>query len=95
MGSGAGGRCIGRLRFRPAVLYVVSNTPADVVVDDGKVRGRTYSVIRVPQPNDMWAPHVIRVSAEGHRPEQHEVRLQAGQLKQIEVKLEREVAPPG
>jgi len=83
-----------RLRFRPAVLYVVSNTPADVLVDD-KVRGRTYSVIRIPQPNDMWAPHVIRVSAEGHRPAQQEVRLQAGQLKQIEVKLEREVAPPG
>ena len=84
-----------RLRFRPAVLYVVSNTPADVVVDDGKARGRTYSVIRVPQPNDMWAPHVIRVSADGHRPAQQEVRLQAGQLKRIEVKLEREVAPPG
>jgi hypothetical protein len=86
-----------RLRFRPAGLYVVSNTPANVVVDDGGARGRSRSVIQVPQPDDMFGTHVVRVSADGHDEVVREVRLRAGQLETIEVTLEKtaEPAPPG
>jgi hypothetical protein len=86
-----------RLRFRPAGLYVVSNTPANVVVDDGGAQGRSRSVIQVPQPDDMLGTHVVRVSAEGHQEVVREVRLRAGQLETIEVTLEKsaEPAPPG
>jgi hypothetical protein len=85
-----------RLRYRAANLIVASNTPADVVVDDGKARGRTWSIIAIPQPNDMIGMHVVRVSAAGHRDAVREVRLRAGQLERIEVVLEKvpEVAPP-
>jgi hypothetical protein len=85
-----------RLRFRPAGLYVKSNTPADVFVDN-VLRGRTWSVIQVPQPDDMIAPHVIRVSAEGHREQVREVRLRAGQLESVEITLESNAgaSPPG
>jgi serine/threonine-protein kinase len=86
-----------RLRFRPAGLYVVSNTPANVVVDDGGARGRSRSVIQVPQPDDMFGTHVVRISADGHEEVVREVRLRAGQLETIEVTLEKsaEPAPPG
>jgi len=86
-----------RLRFRPAGLYVVSNTPANVVVDDGGARGRSRSVIQVPQPDDMFGTHVVRISADGHQEVVREVRLRAGQLETIEVTLEKSVesAPPG
>jgi hypothetical protein len=86
-----------RLHFRPAMLFVASNTPANVVVDDGAVRGRTWSVIQVPQPNDMNATHVIRVTTDGHRPFVHEVRLRAGQLERVDIKLEpnSDAVPPG
>jgi eukaryotic-like serine/threonine-protein kinase len=89
-----------RLRFRAANLFVASNTPANVVVDEGKARGRTWSLIQVPQPNEMIGMHVVRVSADGHRDAVREVRLRAGQLERIEVTLEKdkekvpEVAPP-
>jgi len=85
-----------RLRYRAANLIVASNTPADVVVDEGKARGRTWSIIPIPQPNDMIGMHVVRVSAAGHRDAVREVRLRAGQLERIEVTLEKvpEVAPP-
>lgn len=85
-----------RLRYRAANLIVASNTPANVVVDDGKARGRTWSIIAIPQPNEMIGMHVVRVSAEGHRDAVREVRLRAGQLERIEVTLEKvlEVAPP-
>jgi hypothetical protein len=86
-----------RLRFRPAGLYVVSNTPANVVVDDGGARGRSRSVIQVQQPDDMFGTHVVRISADGHQEVVREVRLRAGQLETIEVTLEKsaEPAPPG
>jgi eukaryotic-like serine/threonine-protein kinase len=76
-----------RLRFRPAGLYVVSNTPANVVVGNGLASGRTRSVIQVQQPDDMYANHVVRISGEGHEPVTTEVRLRAGQVETIEVTL--------
>jgi serine/threonine-protein kinase len=77
-----------RLRFRPAGLYVVSNTPANVVVGNGKASGRTRSVIQVPQPDDMYANHVVHITGEGHEPVHTEVRLRAGQVETIEVTLQ-------
>ena len=82
-----------RLRFRPAGLYVISNTPGDVVVGDGIASGRTRSVIQVPQPDDMFASHVVRISSEGHATVVREVRLRAGQVEDIEVQLQPIAAP--
>jgi hypothetical protein len=77
-----------RLRFRPAGLYVVSNTPANVHVDQTAVVGRTWSLVQVPQPN-MFGNHEVRVSAEGHVDRVIEVRLRAGQIERIEVTLQK------
>jgi len=77
-----------RLRYRPAGLYVVSNAPANVVVGNGMASGRTRSVIQVPQPDDMYANHVVRITGEGHQPVSTEVRLRAGQVETIEVTLQ-------
>jgi len=76
-----------RLLFRPAGLYVVSNTPADVHVDEGVVVGRTWSLIQVPQPNQPSAVHTVRVSASDYREVTREVRLRAGQIQRIEMTL--------
>ncbi|HEX7478543.1 MAG TPA: protein kinase [Polyangiales bacterium] len=78
-----------RLKFRPAGLYVVSNTPANVVVDGGSVSGRTRSVIQVPQAAGMFETHQIRITADGHQAVVREVRLRAGQVETIEVQLEK------
>ncbi|MET0385778.1 MAG: protein kinase [Polyangiales bacterium] len=85
-----------KLRFRSAGLYISSNAPADVVIDQA-LSGRTWSVIQVPQPNDMFAPHVIVVRAPGHHEKTLEVRLQAGQVHQVNVTLQKiaEGSPPG
>jgi len=86
--AGAGNFIVSqRLLFRPAAVYVVSNTPADVHVDDGSVVGRTWSLIQVPQANQPSAVHTLRVSAEGYREVTREVRLRAGQIQRIEVTL--------
>jgi eukaryotic-like serine/threonine-protein kinase len=82
-----------RLKFRPAGLYVVSNAPADVIVGNGKAAGRTRSVIQVPQPDDMFASHMVRIRGDGHREVVREVRLRAGQVETIEVMLEPTGAP--
>ena len=81
-----------RLRFRPAGLYVISNTPANVVVGNNMASGRTRSVIQVPQPDDMFASHVVRISSDGHAPVVTEVRLRAGQVETIEVTLQPSTA---
>jgi eukaryotic-like serine/threonine-protein kinase len=85
-----------RLRFRPAGLYVISNTPANVVVGNNMASGRSRSVIQVPQPDDMFASHVVRISSDGHAPVVTEVRLRAGQVETIEVTLQPSAAaePP-
>ena len=76
-----------KLQFRPAGLYVVTNTPANVSVDDGKAAGRSRSVIQVPGLTDLVEMHRIRVSAEGHRDQVQDVRLQAGQVVTVEVAM--------
>jgi hypothetical protein len=76
-----------RLKFRPAGLYVVTDTPANVSVDGGKISGRSRSVIQVPDLLDLVETHRIRVSAEGHPDHVEDVRLHAGQVVTVEVAI--------
>jgi hypothetical protein len=83
-----------QLRFKPAMLMVRANVLADVFVDE-KERGRAFGIIRVAQPA-MERMHVVRISAAGYADVTREVRLRAGQVENLEVKLEEapKVAPP-
>jgi serine/threonine-protein kinase len=76
-----------RLKFRPAGLYVVTDTPANVLIDGGKISGRSRSVIQVPHLADLVEVHRIQVSAEGRRDHFQEVRLQAGQVVTVQVAM--------
>jgi hypothetical protein len=76
-----------RLKFRPAGLYVVTNTPANVSIDDGKISGRSRSLIQVPDLSELVETHHIRVSAVGHHDHVQDVRLQAGQVVTVEVAM--------
>lgn len=76
-----------RLKFRPAGLYVVSDTPANVSIDGGKISGRTRSVIQIPHLADLVEVHSIRVSADGHRDHTQDVRLQAGQVITVQIAM--------
>jgi serine/threonine-protein kinase len=78
-----------RLKFRPAVLYVVTPAPANVFVDGGAISGRSRTMIMVPDLAERVEVHRIRVSADGHRDHVQEVRLQAGQVVTVEVALEK------
>jgi serine/threonine-protein kinase len=78
-----------RLRFRPAGLYVVTDTPANVLVDDGRISGRSRSVIQVSDLGNMVENHRIRVSAEGRSDHEQDVRLEAGQVVTVEVAMAR------
>ena len=82
-----------RLKFRPAGLYVVTETPANVVVDEGRVNGRSRSVIEVGDMDNLTESHRIRVSAEGHNEHTQVVRLRAGQVVTVPVQLTK--APQG
>ena len=81
-----------RLRFRPAMLYVVTETPANVVVDEGRFTGRTRDVIEVAEK--AKAQLRIKASAEateGHGfPEWVEVDAKAlkGKFKALPVRSE-------
>lgn len=76
-----------RLKFRPAGLYVVTETPANVLVDDGRIAGRSRSVIEVGDMDNLTESHRIRVTAEGHQDHTQTVRLQAGQVVTVPVQL--------
>jgi hypothetical protein len=79
-----------RLRFRPAGLYVVTDTPANVVVDGGKAEGRSRNVINVSGLEDMTETHRITVSAKGHRDHEQEVRLEAGRVVTVKVQMRKQ-----
>ena len=81
-----------QLKYRPAGLYVVTPMPANVFVDGGKISGRSRSVIQVPGLTDLEETHRIRVSAEGHRDHQQEVKVTAGQVVTVEVDLAKQAA---
>jgi serine/threonine-protein kinase len=76
-----------RLEFRPAGLYVVSDVPANVVVDGGKISGRSRSVINVVGLESMVELHRIRVAAPGRADHDAEVQLTAGKVTTVEVSL--------
>lgn len=76
-----------RLKFRPAGLYVVTETPANVIVDEGRVAGRSRSVIEVGDMDSLTESHQIKVSAEGHNEHTQVVKLRAGQVVTVPVQL--------
>ncbi|HMI94004.1 MAG TPA: protein kinase [Polyangiales bacterium] len=78
-----------RLKFRPAGLYVVTDAPANVVVDHGAVSGRSRSVIQISDMSDLVETHHIRITADGHEDKVQDVRLQAGQVVTVEVPLSK------
>jgi serine/threonine-protein kinase len=84
-----------KLRFRPAGLYVVTDTYANVIVDDGKVSGRTRNVIQVPEMESMTETHNIRVSADGYQDHTQQVRLKAGQVITVRVDMKKAKATEG
>jgi len=75
------------LRFKPATLYVVSDTAADVWVDGGRVKGRTNDLIAVPELRALSEMHDIRVSADGRQDHSQAVRLTAGKVAEVRVAL--------
>jgi hypothetical protein len=76
-----------RLKFKPSALYLVTNTPANVVVDGGEVVGRARSVIQVPHQRQLHETHKISVTAPGYRDYTGEVQLRAGRLTTVNVTL--------
>ena len=77
------------LRFKPASLYVIANTRAEVVVQDARGRGRTHSVVSVTMPRNAAESARIEVTAQGYVPYTGAVMLRAGQLTEHAVTLER------
>jgi eukaryotic-like serine/threonine-protein kinase len=81
-----------RLKFRPAGLYVVTDPPdppANVVVDEGAVSGRSREVIQISDMSDLVETHHIRITVEGHEDKVQDVRLQAGQVVTVEVPMHK------
>ena len=76
-----------RLSFRPAALYVVTNVPANVTVDNNRSTGRTRSVIKVPHENSLEEIHEVELSAPGYQPHTQSVKMRAGQLSTVKVTL--------
>lgn len=78
------------LEFRPASVYIRSNTPGDVTVN-GVARGRTREVLEVPL-NRASDTVNIEVTAPGHRPYTGVLRLRAGRMDELAVTLSPEMA---
>ena len=78
------------LEFRPASLYVRSNTPGDVRVN-GIPRGRTREVIEVPI-NRATDTVNVEVTAPGHRAFRGVRRLRAGRVEEMDAALVPETA---
>jgi hypothetical protein len=75
-----------RLNFRDARLYVESNVPANVALDDAPV-GRALSLISVPMERNRVMRRKISVTAPGHDPYTGHVQLRAGEVAQLEIAL--------
>jgi hypothetical protein len=81
-----------KLPLRPARLYVNSNVPADVAVDDGLVTGRALNLVQVPiLGRRMDEKRRISVTAQGYEPYTGTVHLTAGQLQRVNVELKPSV----
>jgi serine/threonine-protein kinase len=81
-----------RMRFRPAGLYVIANTPANVAVDGETAHGRTRSVIQVAHERDLVETHQILVTAPGFRDYTGKVQLGAGRVETVNIVLEPQEA---
>jgi eukaryotic-like serine/threonine-protein kinase len=82
-----------RLEFREAQLYVRSNVPANVQVADGRVSGRTFSLLRVPMQKTLIERQRVSVTAEGYQPYTQYVQVQAGKVTELPITL-KPSAPP-
>jgi eukaryotic-like serine/threonine-protein kinase len=78
-----------KLEFQDARLYVVTEVPADVVLDNGLLTGRTRSLMVVPIAKQLEERHSISVTAAGYEPYTGYVKVQAGEVTQHEVPLKR------
>jgi serine/threonine-protein kinase len=76
-----------KLAFREARLYVVSDVPADIEVDDGFAKGRTRSLVNVPVERNQVENRRISVTAPGYEPYTGTVQLRAGKVTQLTVDL--------
>jgi hypothetical protein len=89
--AGEGEQRVGRaLRFRPAMLSVETNVPADVEVA-GRVRGRSRSLIQVPLTQYTESLRVV-ARADGYRSAETTVELRPNQVGSVTLVLEP--APP-
>jgi serine/threonine-protein kinase len=79
------------LEFRPARFGVLSNIPANLIVDGGRAAGRTNSVVQVPL-GQARRRVTYTVTAPGHHPYNSEVWLRAGEIENVRVAL-RPAAP--
>ncbi|MFT3926293.1 MAG: serine/threonine-protein kinase [Myxococcales bacterium] len=82
-----------KLPFRPARVYVVSDVPADVQIDDGAAVGRSRSLINVPIERSYIERRRISVTAPGHEAYTGSIQLRAGQVTQLDVVLKPSAAP--
>jgi serine/threonine-protein kinase len=80
-----------RLAFRPAGLYVVANSPANVAVDGNNAVGRTRSVIQVAHARELVETHQIMVTAPGFQDYTSVVQLRAGRVETVNVVLKPRV----
>lgn len=83
-----------KLSFRPAGLYVVAPTAADVIVDPELARGRTRSIISVPLKQAVEEVRNFRVTAQGYREYRGSVRLRAGEVAEVYAGLTAEGGAP-
>ncbi|MBI2896181.1 MAG: serine/threonine protein kinase [Deltaproteobacteria bacterium] len=95
--AGQGEQRIGRsLRFRPALLNVETNVPADIEVV-GRARGRSRSVIQVPLGQSSESVNVV-ARASGYRSVDASVELHPNTVRSVELRLEpleADERPPG
>jgi serine/threonine-protein kinase len=82
-----------RLEFREAQLYVRSNVPADVVLDNGRITGRTLSLLAVPIEKTLIERHRVSVTAAGYEPYTQYVQVQAGKVTELPISLKPSVPP--
>ena len=82
-----------RLDFREAQLYVRSNVLADVAIDNGRITGRTLSLLAVPIEKTLIERHRVSVTAPGYQPYTQYVQVQAGKVTELPISL-KPSAPP-
>jgi len=80
-----------RLAYRQARVYVASNVPADVSIDGVGV-GRARSLLSVPRLRALAERRQISVSAPGYAPYSGIVELRAGEVTELDLRLEPSAA---